>query len=329
MDTLITTRFKVLLGAVLTLGISHANAGSENFPCLIEASEEVEIGTPVTGIIQSITVERSDEVKKGQILARLKSAVERKSVDLAALRATDNAEIEAATAAMEHARREKTRAITLFEKNLVSKQFLDKAVTEYSLAVQKVEQARSNVGQARKELQLAKAQLGQRIIRSPIDGIVSDRYMAPGQRVQEAPIMKIVTIDPLRVEVIMPATYYNRLKKGQPLAIKPDLPGYSSRTARILIIDRIIDAASNTFRVTLELPNPDKMIPAGARCTAQLAAPAPIKKNRTDAVNPEQQAAATVEITADTTAPRKEPPKTVTFIVDDKEYDPSSNPFIQ
>ena len=323
-----TTKWKTsILIALLLASGSDAIADSETFPCLIEASEEVEIGTPVTGVIQSIEVERSDEVRKGQVLAKLRSTVERKSVDLAAMRATDHAEVEAASAALEHTRREKTRAMTLFEKNLVSKQFLDKAVTEYSLAVQKLEQAKSNIGQAKKELQLAKAQLGQRVIRSPIDGIVSDRYMAPGQRVQDSPILKLVTIDPLRVEVIVPATYYNKLKKGQPLSITPELPGFAARTARVLIIDRVIDAASNTFRVTLELSNRDKSVPAGARCTARLVDEAHVQTAERSAPT---MAHATIPAAPKSIATGKlEQTPTGPLIIDNKEYDPHSNPFIQ
>ena len=333
MDMKRTIRLKAIITILTVCWAARAGAEPETFPCLIEASSEVEIGSPVTGVIGSIEVERSDEVSKGQIVARLKSSVEHRSVDLAALRASDDAEIAAASAAMEHAKREKERAVTLYQKQLVSRQFLDKAVTEYTLATQKLEQARANRNQAKKELQLARAQLQQRTIRSPIDGIVTERYMSPGQRVQDAPIMKIVAIDPLKVDVVVPATYFNKLTRGQTMQIKPELAGLGEQTARINIVDRYIDAASNTFRVTLALPNPEKAIPPGARCTARLAPAKTPAVSKPAAPRPHQASlhSEPVQDSAVKVANRQpvQPQKVIHLIVDDKEYDPASNPFIR
>ncbi len=332
MDMKKTIRLKAIITILTVCWAARAGAQTETFPCLIEASSEVEIGSPVTGVIGSIEVERSDEVSKGQIVARLKSAVELRSVDLAALRASDDAEIAAASAAMEHAKREKERAVTLYQKQLVSRQFLDKAVTEYTLAAQKLEQARANRSQAKKELQLARAQLQQRTIRSPIDGIVTERYMSPGQRVQDAPIMKIVAIDPLKVDVVVPATYFSQLTRGQTMQIKPELAGLAEQTASISIIDRYIDAASNTFRVTLELPNPEKRIPPGARCSARLlptetpVSTKPETTQRHTSLGDEQPRNSPVIVATHQPA---QPQKVIQLIVDDKEYDPASNPFIR
>ena len=329
MDMKRTTRLTAIITALTICWAARAGAEQETFPCLIEASSEIEIGSPVTGVIGAVEVERSDTVRKGQIIARLKSSVELRSVDLAALRASDSAEIEAATAALKHAKREKERATTLYRKQLVSRQFLDKAVTEYTLAAQKLEQARANRSQAKKELQLARAQLRQRTIRSPIDGIVTERYMSPGQRVQDAPILKIASIDPLKVDVIVPATYFNQLQRGQTMRIRPELAGLDEQVARISIIDRFIDAASNTFRITLELPNPDKALPPGARCSARLV---PIENQAPRAATASSPRKAGKPETksirvAGTRGP--EPKKVIKLIVDDKEYDPQSNPFIQ
>ena len=51
----------------------------------------------------------------------------------------------------------------------------------------------------------------------------------------------------------------------------PDLPGAAPAMARVTLVDKVIDAASNTFRVRLSLPNPGHKLPAGARCRVDLA----------------------------------------------------------
>ncbi len=247
---------------------SSTQAATESFPCIIAPSESVEVGSSVTGLLASIRVERSDTIKKGDVIARIDSGVERKTVDLATLRTRDASEVQTAIIAREFAKRERNRLLLLFRKNLVSKQELDKAVTELELAERKLEQARARAAQAGEELKVAKAQLSRRVIRSPIDGIVAERYLSEGQRVRDQPLVKIIKVDPLHVEVVVPAAWYQRIHRGDTMSITPGLPGFDAREGKVIIIDKIIDAASNTFRVTLELDNPDLAIPAGARCTA-------------------------------------------------------------
>ena len=256
----------LLLPALLATAPLHA--ARETFPCIITPSETVEVGSPVTGLIAGLGVERSDTVKKGQIIARISSGVERRTVDLAALRTQDASEVQSAIVEREFAKRERNRLMLLHQKGLVSRQELDKAITELELAEKKLAQARARAAQAKKELQVAKAQLNRRVIRSPIDGIVAERYLSEGQRVRDEPIVRIIKVDPLHAEVVVPAKWYNRIRIGDTLGITPGLPGYGPREGRVIIIDKVMDAASNTFRVTLELENHDLSIPAGARCRA-------------------------------------------------------------
>jgi len=257
----------LLLALLLRSPLASADGG-ERFPCIITPSQSVEVGSPVTGLLACILVERSDSVKKGQIIARIGAEVERRTVDLASLRTRDASEVQSAIAAREFAKRERNRLLLLYRKRLVSKQELDNAETELELAERKLEQARARAAEARKELRVAKAQLDRRVIRSPIDGVVAERYLSKGQRVRDEPVVKIIKVDPLHVEVVVPASWYQRIKTGDRLSITPGLPGFDARDGRVIIIDKVIDAASNTFRVTLELDNPGETIPAGARCTA-------------------------------------------------------------
>lgn len=258
----------ITMTAAVTL--SSGSVFAQSLPCVIEPAETVDLGSAVIGILDSIKVERGDTVKKGQVIAKLVASVEKKSVDLALLRVNDYSQVQSAVASKEHAKREKTRAILLFKKNLVSKQALDKAVTEFTLAQHQLAQARENINQSQQELELSKARLNQRVLRSPIDGIITERYLSPGNRIQDQPIVQIAQVDPLRVEVIAPAKYFNKLEQGKLIKITPDLPGFESKMAEIKIIDRILDTASNTFRITLELKNKDHLIPAGARCKVDL-----------------------------------------------------------
>jgi membrane fusion protein, heavy metal efflux system len=243
----------------------------ESLGCLIAPSRSANIGSPVLGVLTSVKVERGDMVKKGQVLATLRADIERAQVDLAATRAQADAELQAAVRAHELAQKKRERTEDLYRKEFISAQALDQAVAEAQVAQARLGQVREQNRSAGKELGVATAQLGLRTIRSPIDGLVTDRFLAEGERVEERAILRVATIDPLHVEVVLPAALFGRVAVGQVATVRPDLAGLAALQGSVVLADRFIDAASNTFRARVALPNPGGLIPAGLRCKAQFA----------------------------------------------------------
>src|SRR6185295_15155046 len=86
----------------------------------------------------------------------------------------------------------------------------------------------------------------------------------------DKPILKIAMIDPLRVEVLIPVAHYGSISNASELTVTPELPNAQAVVARVSRIDKVLDAASNTFRVRLTLPNPGNKLPAGLRCKVEL-----------------------------------------------------------
>lgn len=241
--------------------------------CLVEPEKIAEIGVAGSGVIDRIEVERGDAVKQGQLLASLKADVERASVGIAATRAQAAAELRAAEAAQELADIKHARSRQLAGIGFVSKEAVEQADVEARLARNRVLQAREAQQVSQRELLLTNSQLAQRSVRSPFAGIVVERYRNEGERVEREPILRIAKIDPLRVEVIMPASEFGKIKPGATATISTDLPGREALSAKVVLIDRFLDAASNTFRVRLSLPNPRHEIPAGLRCGADFGPP--------------------------------------------------------
>jgi len=104
------------------------------------------------------------------------------------------------------------------------------------------------------------------VIESPVSGVVVERFLNPGEYVENTPILKLAQIDPLNVEVILPVGMWGAVKPGMEAQVLPEAPVGGYYTAKVAIVDRIIHAASGTFGVRLELPNPDYRIPAGLKC---------------------------------------------------------------
>lgn len=270
MRSILKTSTTVLFISALVLCV-EALAAQPPLRCVVEPDRVTEVGSPVIGVIESIHVERGDWVREGQLLARLRASVERASVSAAHVRSQAEADLQAATANYEFQRQKLARTEELMEKKFVSAQALDQVRAETSVAEQKVAQAREQKRVAREEVAFANAQLGLRSIRAPFAGIVADRYVNVGERVEVKPMFRVAKIDPLRVEIIAPAALYGSIRKGMAAQIIPDLPNAARFDSKVVLVDQLIDAASNTFRVRAELPNANGALPSGLRCRAELA----------------------------------------------------------
>jgi RND family efflux transporter MFP subunit len=267
-----TNRIRLLCTFAALLPVSGGAAAQSLQPlgCLIEPHRVVELGSPVIGVIESIDVERGDRVRKGQVIAILRADVERAAVGVAATKAQVAAEVQAAQANYDLARRKYERAQDLVERKFISSQALEQARADSEVAEQKLAQAREQRSIWDRELKLAEAQLGIRTIRSPASGVIAERYVSPGERVEEKPIVRLATLDPLRIEVVVPAELFGSIQAGALLSVVPELPNAKPRLAKVVLVDPLIDGPSNTFRARLQLPNPKYEVPAGLRCRVEL-----------------------------------------------------------
>jgi membrane fusion protein, heavy metal efflux system len=246
---------------------SHA---TQPLGCLIEPDRTAEIGSQVIGIVEHVHVERGDVVRKGQVLATLRAEVERASMQVASARSQVEAEVLSAEANLKLARITQKRQEGLVAKKFISEQALDKAIADTEIAAQRLALSKEQLRTSNSELTLARAQLDQRTIRAPIDGIITDRYVWPGERVEEKALFRIAKTNPLRVEMVISATSYGTISKGMQLSVAPQLPNMHPLDATVTLVDKLIDGASNTFRVRAEIKNPGSEIPAGLRCKVEL-----------------------------------------------------------
>lgn len=253
-----------ILMATLLLMLATAGHGQTmTYDGLIQPYEVVEIGAPMEGIVAKVAVDRSSAVRAGQTLVELDSSVERAAVEKAKAMAACRGEISLQQATLEFDERVHNRLKKL---ESVSAQDKDQAATEIELTRRRLEKARENKLLAEMELKKARAVLSRRFIRSPISGVVVERYVSPGEYVDAKPLLRVARIDPLRVEAILPAQMFGKIKPGMTATIVPELAQYGALDATVEIVDKVIDSASSTFGVRLDLPNDEQKIPSGLRC---------------------------------------------------------------
>ena len=207
-------RYSLVLGLSL-IASTHSHA-SNDLACLVHPYSTITITSPVAGLLESVTVDRGDVVKEGQVVAAIDSSVER------------------ATGSVAHAQAELT-----------------------------------NRRLADLELQRTSAEVALRTIKSPINGVVVERYLSPGEFPKQERILKLAQIDPLRIEAYAPVSLLGKLTVGMDVQVKLEEPIGGTHKAKITIVDRVVDAASGTFGVRMELPNPDLKLPAGLKCSVK------------------------------------------------------------
>jgi RND family efflux transporter MFP subunit len=261
--------------AMMAFTTSVAAADPNSFDCVIEPSMVVELSSRVDGIIETVLVERGSIIEPDTVVAKLESGAEAAAVEHARARSEMEAEIRSLKASLAYGRRNHKRLNELHKKQSISTDEIDRAKTETRVAQHKLQQAEENKRLAELELARAEETLKRHTIRSPIGGVVAERYLNPGESTEDRPVVKVVQIDPLRVEVVMPVSEFGWIKTGQHAVVRPEASIGGRHESTVTIVDPIIDAASGTFRVTLMLPNPEHKLTSGLRCQVSFLANSP------------------------------------------------------
>jgi RND family efflux transporter MFP subunit len=259
----------------------NAEAMNESgLDCMIEPSRTVNVGSEVIGIIDEITVDRGDIVQKGQVLIRLDSKVER-------------ATMESRKARYEFAQNEYARKSGLYGKALI--------------ATRDVDESETNLKIAQRDFEEAEKVLERRTIRSTIDGVVVQRFLQPGERVETQPILKLAQLSPLYVEVIAPASMLGSVKVGDRAAVMPENPVKGEYTGAVKIVDNVVDAASGTFGIRIELENKTYSLPSGLKCRVRFLGKGKAAKKPSHAAGASPQNTTRPKLDAPAALPTKQP----------------------
>lgn len=227
-----------LLLICFALTVPGGEARGEDFDGMIEPYEIVKVSSQVPGILEKV-VERGQIVRKGDVVAQLRAGVE-------------NANVRLARAQVEFSKRKLERNREMFLKKHISEHEKDEFETE--------------IAKGEALLQDAIEKLEMRTICSTVDGVVMKRELSPGEYVGDKPIVAIAQIDPLNVEVVVPVGRLGSVRQGMSAEVRPESPIGGVHAGRVVIVDKVVDAASGTFGVRVELPNPSLTLPAGLRC---------------------------------------------------------------
>lgn len=242
--------------------------------CLMEPWARISLRSPITTTIAAMLVDRGALVRKGQPLVQLDASVEQAALAGAKYRVVMEGAVKAAEARLAHAKARLQRRDELRQQNYISAQDRDDAEAEVRIATADLAEANDNREIARLDVLRLTAEVNRRTITSPINGVVTERLQHPGELAQSGDtgqaVLKLAQTDPVRVEVVLPAARYGKTRVGDLVTIRPEPPFSGSYKAVVRVVDPVVDSASGTFGIRLEIPNPKGEVLTGVKCSAEL-----------------------------------------------------------
>jgi RND family efflux transporter MFP subunit len=271
----VITMHKIFMMAALAALAAAASSHAAEFNCLLEPRKVVELRSPTNGLVARVDAERGQFVRPGQVLVALDTGLERAALNIARQRATMDGAIRTGESRVAFSTQKYKRREELLASKYVSQQDRDETATEMKLASAELQDARDNRRLAELEVTRNEEQIRLRTIRSPVGGVVIERNVHAGELAdpgeQRKPLLRIADIAVLHAEVVLPAEAYAYVKPGQRATVRAEVPRRIEAQGTVKVVDKVLDAASGTFGVRLEVPNAGMSIPAGIACRVELA----------------------------------------------------------
>lgn len=236
----------------------------------LQAVNTVNIGAQVSGTIDRIHVDYNSKVKRGDLLAEIDPSLLSSRVNQArANLLLAKANLREIQAKLANVRKTRDRNKNLFERDLIAESELDSAQTEYESLLAQLESAKAQLAQAQADLEYDETNLGYTKIRSPIDGVVTDRAIDEGQTVnssQTAPTLFTIAEDlsRMQVEADIDEADIGQVKKGQDVEFTVDAYPDQSFNGKVDEIRLVPKTESNvvTYTVIVKVHNPElKLMP--------------------------------------------------------------------
>jgi RND family efflux transporter MFP subunit len=263
----------------------------------LAAEDQVVLGAKVVGRLSEIHVDLGTRVRKGQAIARIdpddyRLRVKQAEAALQQARARlglpvdgtndridpeQTAVVRQAAAVLKEARQSHDRMTQLWERQLIARAEFDAmdsqlavAESRYQDAIEEVRNRQALLAQRRSELEIARQQLADTVIVSPIDGAVRQRQASVGQYLAAGtPVATLVRIHPLRLQLAVPEREAGAVRIGQQarLSVEGDPNTYAGRVVRL---SPAIAEENRTLLIEAEVPNEKGALRPGSFAKADI-----------------------------------------------------------
>jgi RND family efflux transporter MFP subunit len=254
---------------------------SDTIDGFTEPYQTIDVAAAESGILTDIKVREGDAVRQGQVLATLDHDVLVALLAIAeqSMRSTGTLDSAQAELQLRQSRLEKLELLRA--QGHASQEEIERARTDVTIAAAQVRTAQEEQLIRKLEYEKIKLQVEHRLLRAPIDGVISriakdkGEYVAPN----DPRVMTLVQLDPLTATFSLSVPQAAQLALGQKVTLRPldALDQVSAAAAAVEgsveFIAPVTDAESGTVRVKVRIENPDGRNRSGERCSLQLPDP--------------------------------------------------------
>jgi HlyD family secretion protein len=247
----------------------------------MEPTNTVDVGIEVSGTISEVLVDYNEIVKKGQLMARLDTVkLSSKVTSYQAALTKHQANIAEATASLNKAKKEWIRVEKMVEAtngNYPSKQEVDSSFTTYELTKASLEAAKAGRDQASAELKAAQDDLKKAAIVSPINGVVLNRKIEPGQSVAATmtiPVLFKMAEDLTKMKVIVSVDEADIADVKEQQKVNFNVDAYPDRVfegtlTQLRLNSQIVNGVV-TYDAVVNVDNSELLLRPGMTVTAQI-----------------------------------------------------------
>lgn len=237
----------------------------------LQAVTTVQVGTQVSGTIESLYADFNSLVKKGQVLARLDPSLFQTQIEQArANLIRSEADLERLRVALSDAQTKLSRARELSSRQLLPKSELDSAEVAVSSAQAQIRSQEAAVTQSRASLSQNQVNLQHTVIEAPIDGLVISRSVDVGQTVaasMQAPTLFILAADLTKMQVIanLDESDVGRIRPGQPVSFRVDAypaDTFSGAVSQVRLEPKVQQNVV-TYATVIDVPNRELKLKPG------------------------------------------------------------------
>jgi len=227
-------------------------------PGSVEASLISRVASEIAGLVTEVPVREGDQVRKGDLLARLSE----RSLELS-LRAA-RAQLDEAEARQRLAERNYERARELSALGVFSRQQLDDALYEFRAWQGRIDHLRAEIDRIGYELERSR-------ILAPFDGVVIARHTQVGQWLRVGdPVAELLSLEELEVVVNVPERYYRAVRAGAPARLMLDALGGAVLRGRVSAVIPRAEPQAHTFPVRVRFSDETRRIAAGMLAQVEL-----------------------------------------------------------
>lgn len=227
--------------------------------------QTVDVAPRTGGRLLSVNVQLGDSVRRGQVIAKVEDREIAEQVNQAeASMEVSRATIRQREADLKVAELNFDRSKNLYSRQLLAKQALDDAESRYLAAVAQVDLAKAQQSQNEARLQELKFNLQNTVITSPVDGFIGKRNVDPGAMVNtNTAIASVVEISRLKLVVNVVEKDLRMVTAGDVGVVEVDAYPGETFNGRIARVAPVLDPATRTAPIEIEIPNRDNRLKPG------------------------------------------------------------------